>query len=126
MTKKKFSIEYVFNRISKSSLWNCLSTSDGLSEWFADKVSRQDNQFLFSWKELCSEAELRSFNPLIYIRFHWLEEEEGTYFEFRLHQAELTGNLTLEIIDFAEPDEIDEAISLWDFQIKTLRRKLGI
>jgi hypothetical protein len=107
-------------------LWNCLSTAGGLSEWFADQVSNQDNKFLFAWKGHSSEAEMMGLNPLIYIRFRWLEDDSNTYFEFRLHQAELTGNLTLEIIDFAESGEIEDAINLWDAQIKTLRRKLGI
>ncbi|GHU73749.1 hypothetical protein FACS189413_18380 [Bacteroidia bacterium] len=126
MTKEKFSIEYVFSRISKNSLWNCLSTVGGLSEWFADHVSQQENQFLFKWQGHSSKAELIGVNPLIYIRFRWLDEESDIYFEFRLHHAELTGNLTLEVIDFAESDEIEDATHLWDTQIKVLRRKLGI
>ena len=35
-------IEYLFHRVSKASLWNCLSTSGGLAEWFADDVTDKD------------------------------------------------------------------------------------
>ena len=126
VTKEKITIEYVLNRISKSSLWTCLSTSNGLSEWFADTVSNQGNIFTFFWRGHSSEAELISVNPMMSIRFRWLEESPDTYFEFNIHHTELTGNHTLEIIDFADLDEIEEAIALWDSQVKILRRKLGV
>jgi len=125
-TKEKFNIEYVFSTASKNSLWNCLSTPAGLSEWFADKVVMENGLFRFYWKNHVSEAELLQTVPYNSMRFHWLDEAPETYFEFCLHQTELTNDLTLEVIDFAEPSEQADAISLWDTQIKTLRRKLGI
>ena len=39
MNKEKFNIEYVFDNVSRSSLWNHITTSRGLSSWFAEKVS---------------------------------------------------------------------------------------
>jgi hypothetical protein len=56
------------------------------------------------------------------VRFHWLDEEEGTYFELRIIRNELTGNYSLEITDFAEVDEEDDVRSLWDSSIDALRR----
>ena len=126
MKKEKFCIEYLFHRVSKASLWNCLSSSGGLAEWFADAVADDHKVFTFWWKKHTAEAEIIGINPLSYIRFHWLDEDDETYFEFRLHKTELTGDWILEITDFAEEDEKNNAITLWDTQIKTLKRRLGV
>ncbi|GHT73947.1 hypothetical protein AGMMS50262_05960 [Bacteroidia bacterium] len=124
MEKEKFHIEYVLEKVSVNNLWPRLATSSGLSEWFADNVTENGNIFTFYWDKYPSEAELTGINPFNYVRFHWLEEEPDTYFEFRLHKDELTGILTLEITDFS--DDKNDIITLWDTQIKVLKRKLGI
>ena len=48
------------------------------------------------------------------------------YFEFRINIEELTGDLALIITDFAEPEEKEDSIYLWDSQINDLKRVLGI
>ena len=58
-----------------------------------------------------------------------LETENGgpfSYFEFSIHTLELTGTTSLQITDFAEPSEKEDAIDLWDSQIHALNRSLGI
>ena len=58
---------------------------------------------------------------------HWFADKvsrrEKT-FTFRYN--ELTNDLSLEVTDFADAGEEDDAISLWDSQIETLRRACGI
>jgi uncharacterized protein YndB with AHSA1/START domain len=126
MKKEKFHIEYIFEKISQNSLWNRLATPNGLAEWFADSVRNEGKIFSFYWDDYLSEAELIEINPPFYVRFRWLEEDTATYFEFNLQKEELTGSLMLEITDFAEENEKEEAIILWNTQIKTLKRKLGL
>ena len=126
MRKEKFTLEYVFATGSVNTLWTRLSTPDGLAEWFADNVTIDGNIYSFYWDNYPTEAQLVGTTPLVYIRFRWTEEEPETYFEFRLHKDELTGGLVLGITDFAEPDEKERAVILWETQIKELRRKLGI
>lgn len=127
MKKEKFQIEYVFDKGSKNSLWNHISTSSGLSEWFADDVSINDNIFSFSWDGHVTNAEVVRMNPGVNIRFRWLDEEDPeAYFELRLHTIELTGGIMLEITDFAEKGDKDNAINIWDSQVKTLCRILGL
>jgi uncharacterized protein YndB with AHSA1/START domain len=126
MEKEKIYIEYIFEKISQNSLWNRLATPTGLAEWFADDVISDGKIFSFYWDGYPSEAELIEINPPFYIRFRWLEEDVATYFEFKLHKIELISSLMLEITDFTEKDEEEQAISLWNTQIKTLKRKLGI
>jgi hypothetical protein len=127
MKKEKFHIEYIFDKAGKTSLWNCISTTSGLSEWFADSVTAEDAIFTFVWNNYPNKAELLAINPGSFIRFHWLEDgSEETYFEFRIHKIELTGGVSLEIIDFAYPDEKEEAIILWGNEVKILKRILGL
>jgi len=127
MSKEKFHIECVFNKGGKTSLWNYVSTPAGLSEWFADEVTADDNVFTFVWDNYPSKAELLAVSSGNFIRFRWLEDETSdTYFEFRIHKNELTGGLLLEIVDFATPEEKDDAIVLWENEIKILKRILGL
>jgi hypothetical protein len=63
---------------------------------------------------------------LKYVRFHWLDDEEdNTFFEFRITIDDLTNDLALLITDFAEEDEVDDAKELWDSQVAELKHILG-
>lgn len=63
----------------------------------------------------------------VFIRFRWDEEDVDTksYFEFRINVIELTGDVILEITDYAYPDEKRDSIDLWNKQISSLRQRLG-
>lgn len=125
--KEKFHIEYIFDKVSRRSLWNHLTTPPGLSAWFADDVTINDNMYVFKWNRDEQEAEVLSVKPEISIRYRWADEEEdNAYFEFLIHTVELTGATALEITDFAEPDEKKDSINLWDSQVEELKRTLGI
>ena len=127
MKKEKFHIEYIFDKVSRRSLWNHLTTPPGLSAWFADDVTINDNTYVFKWNRDEQEAEVLSVKPEISIRYRWTDEEEdNVYFEFLIHTVELTGATALEITDFAEPDEKKDSITLWDSQVYELKRTLGI
>jgi len=129
MKKEKFHIEYVFDKVSNRSLWNHLTTALGLSSWFADEVNIKGNIYTFHWNKLQEKAEILAFKPEYRVRFRWLYEDvedDGSYFEFLIHTIELTGSKSLEITDFAVPDEKGDAIALWDSQVEVLKRTLGI
>ena len=127
MKKEKFHIEYVFDKVSKRSLWNHLTTPPGLSSWFADDVNVVGDKYCFMWNKTQENAMVIYMKPDSCIRFRWEEDEEdNVYFEFRIHTIELTGSVALEITDFAEPSEKSDAISLWDTQVDELKRTLGV
>jgi uncharacterized protein YndB with AHSA1/START domain len=127
MKKEKIHIEYVFDKASKTSIWDYISTAAGLSEWFADNVSVDGKIYAFTWDKHLAKAEIIGISPNFFIRFHWLEDENpNSFFEFRIHKIELTGGLMLEITDFAETNEKNDAINLWEWQIKSLKRTLGL
>jgi uncharacterized protein YndB with AHSA1/START domain len=124
MSKEKFEIEYIIN-ISPSILFNRLSSPSGLSEWFADDVNLNGKIFTFIWNGSEQEAEqvLRKENKMV--RYHWLDDDPDTFFEFRINVDELTGDTALVVIDFAEPDEKEDTIELWNQQVEVLKHLLG-
>ena len=129
MLKEKFHIEFVMGRASHASLWRMISRIDGLSEWFADEVTmnEEENVYTFFWGKSDNQAEILGSKPQQSIRFRWLdEEEENIYFEFQLHKLELSNEIALQITDFAEPDEKGDAITLWETQIDKMKRRLGV
>lgn len=124
--KKKYELEYTINS-SPRVLFNRLSTPGGLAEWFADDVNLRGEVYTFFWDKSEQKAEVLQKKDNKYIRFHWLnEEDESSYFEFRLTQDELTGDVSLMITDFADEDEKDDAIDLWDTQIAELKHVIGL
>jgi uncharacterized protein YndB with AHSA1/START domain len=124
--KKKFELEYAINS-SPRILFNRLSTPGGLAEWFADDVNLHGVIYTFIWEKSEQQAEVLQRKDNKYIRFRWVEEEDkDSYFEFRLNQDELTGDVSLMITDFAEDDETTDAVDLWDTQIAELKHVIGL
>ena len=125
--RSKFELEYNLN-CSQKVLFSRLSTPEGLGEWFADQVNVEGDIFKFYWNSSESNARLSALKENKMVRFEWLgmENEESNYFEFRINLEELTNELALIIIDFAEAEEKEDAIYLWDSQINDLKRALGI
>ncbi len=121
----KYELEYVI-RASQKTLFDRLSTSSGLSEWFADNVNQKGDIFTFEWDGTEQEAKMLSRKDNQAIKFQWLDtEDENSFFEFRLEIDALTNDLSLIITDFADEDEIEENMELWDSQISELKHVLG-
>ncbi|MDP4222155.1 MAG: START-like domain-containing protein [Bacteroidota bacterium] len=125
--RQKYELEYTLN-CSPKVLFSRLSTPEGLSEWFADNVTIADNLYIFSWNKTETRAKLTSVKENKLVRFDWVDsnDKDTNYFEFKIIVHDLTGDLALMITDFAEPDEKEDAIYLWDTQINDLKRALGI
>lgn len=124
--KIKYELEYTFNT-SPSFLYSRLSTPEGLSEWFADDVNLKKGKYHFIWEGAEHEASVIQKKVNKFIRFRWEEDEDPEeYFEFRIRTVELTGDVALLITDFAEEEEKDDAIDLWDSQISELKHAIGL
>lgn len=129
MTQEKYHIEFLMGNATQSSLWRMISQIDGLSEWFADEVIMDDTEsiYTFIWGKSSDQAQILNIRPQSEIRYRWLDEQdESVYFEFRLRKLDLSGDMALEVTDFAEPDEISDSITLWESQIEELKRRLGV
>jgi len=122
MSKEKIELEYVIN-CSPKVLFNRLSTASGLCEWFADDVSVNGKKFMFSWNKSESFAQLTSQKENVFVHFDWIDDEG--YFEFKISRDELTGDVSLLVVDFTEKEDIEETKDLWDSQILKLKQTLG-
>ncbi|NBC81844.1 MAG: SRPBCC domain-containing protein [Bacteroidetes bacterium] len=124
--KNKLTFEYPINS-SPKVLYTRLSTPGGLAEWFADDVNQNGDVFSFIWDNSEEKAELVNKKENKYVRFKWLEDEdEESYFEFRINIDDLTGDVALMITDFADKGEEEESRNLWDTQIAELKHILGL
>ena len=128
MGKEKIHMEYMLKAGSGNIVWSIIGTLSGLETWFADKVTVQDKIFTFHWgKTEHREAEMTHMRTNNFLRFHWLDEEDKKrYVELRLSQNELTDDLMLEVIDWAESDEVEDLQDLWDSQIEKMKRVSGL
>ena len=124
--RSKFELEYNLN-CSPKVLFSRLSTPEGLGEWFADQVNVDGDLFTFFWNSSESKARLSAIKENKMVRFEWLGmDNDSNFFEFRINMEELTNELALIITDFAESEEKEDSIYLWDSQINDLKRALGI
>jgi uncharacterized protein YndB with AHSA1/START domain len=121
--KNKIQLEYIIN-CSPKVLFNRLSTPSGLAEWFADDVHLEGKVFTFIWKGSKEVAEMTLFKENKLVRFTW-ENNEHTYFEFRITQDELTGDVSLIVTDFGEESETEEITGLWHNHIALLKHVVG-
>lgn len=123
--KQEFSMEFVV-KASPKMLFKFLSTPSGLSEWFADNVNSRGKEYTFFWDESEEKATVLSKKADQFIRFRWDEEEdEDAFFEFRIVTDDLTNDVSLMVIDYAEEDEVEESRLLWESQINSLLHAIG-
>ncbi|MDE3740295.1 START-like domain-containing protein [Maribacter polysaccharolyticus] len=122
--KTKYEIEFVIQS-SPQLLYQYLSTPSGLSEWFADNVNSRGEMFTFIWDGAEEEAKLLKRKSDEFVRFAWVDNEDDSFFEMRIIVDEITKDVSLFIIDFAEEDEIEEAKMLWQNQVTDLKQVLG-
>ena len=112
MNKEKYIIEYSLNNVSPSVLWTYVGTVNGLADWFADTVTADGKEYTFFWNKMPQTAHQIGYRSGVFIRFRW-------------NVIELTGDVILEITDYAYPDEKRDSIDLWNRQISSLRQRLG-
>ena len=120
----KFEMEFPI-KVSQKLLFQYISTPSGLSEWFADNVNSRGKVFSFFWDGVEEKAELLSSKNNTYVKFKWLENDDDCFFEIKITVDEITKDVSLIIIDFADNDEVEEAKMLWESQISDLKSVIG-
>jgi len=126
MKKELFQIDYELKNGAAGMLWKLISTPSGLSEWFAEDVEQKDDVLSFRWGDTIQKANIVSVNPSTSIRYHWEDEPDEYYFEFRIDHSELTRVVILIVTDFADASEKKGSIELWNSQIEALTRRTGM
>ncbi len=126
-SKVRYEIEFPINS-SPQLLYQYISTPSGLQEWFADKVNSRGEFFTFEWDDSQENARLASKKTGEKIKFKWVDENKKDteyYFEIRILEDELTKDVSLLIVDFAEEDELEESKQLWENQVSDLKHVIG-
>ena len=125
--KVRYEIEFPINS-SSQLLYQYISTPSGLSEWFADNVNSRGEFFTFIWNDSEEKARLASKKTGEKVKFKWVDDKgKDTEYFFELHILvdELTKDVSLMVVDFAEKDEVEEATLLWENQISDLKQLIG-
>lgn len=124
MERVKLELEFVV-KSSPNILFNYISTPSGLVEWFCDDVNVKRKVYTFLWDGEENEAELLKKVNGKFVRFRWLDSEDGEYFEMEIQRDALTGDIALIVTDWADEDEAEEISLLWESQVQDLRNALG-
>ncbi len=125
MAKVKFELEFPIHA-SPSMIYQYFSSPSGLEEWFADRVNSRGKEITFIWDGTEEKAKVLANRTEERTRYKWLEdEEEDTYFEFRIQVDAITKDLSLIVTDFADEDEVEESKLLWENQIEELKHTIG-
>jgi len=126
-TKVRYEIEFPINS-SPQLLYPYISSPSGLQEWFADSVNSRGEFYTFEWNSSEENARLASKKAGEKVKFKWIDEDKNDteyYFEIRILEDEITKDVSLLIVDFAEEDEMDESIKLWENQVSDLKHIIG-
>lgn len=126
-SKTRYELEFPINS-SPQLLYQYISTPSGLSEWFADNVNSRGEYFTFIWDDMQENARLSSKKTGEKVKFRWIDDEKKDtdyFFELRILEDEITKDVSLMVVDFADPGEVEEATLLWENQISDLKHVIG-
>ena len=111
---------------SPNFLFQYISTPDSMGEWFADNVNSRGKSYTFIWDDSEEVAERIGYKSDVFIRFKWEEDDDpDSFFEFRIEVDDLTKDVSLLVVDFAEDDEVEESKMFWENQIAELKHVIG-
>ena len=129
--KKLFTADYEIHASIKM-LYPYIQTASGLSEWFADDVTinNEDKCFTFYWENEAHKARLVAHRTNHFVRFEFLpenqdDERDPSYVELRLESNDLTQSVYIKIFDYSDFDDLKELRDLWESLIETLRKIVG-
>ncbi|MDO4729330.1 MAG: START-like domain-containing protein [Bacteroidota bacterium] len=122
--KIKYQLEFAI-RVSPQMLYQYISTPSGLSEWYAEDVNANNGIYTFIWEDSEEKAKLLRKKLDEVVKFRWLDGDDSSYFEMKIVVDELTEDVSLVVIDFSEPQNLENAKMLWENQVSELKHILG-
>jgi uncharacterized protein YndB with AHSA1/START domain len=129
-TKTKFVCEYPVNA-SARLLYPYLSTPGGLTQWFCDDVTvDEDKVFNFFWDGRNHFAEMTSHRINRSVRYLFLNDDKShasdpSYIDFSIETSELTQEQYLKVTDYSEEEDVEELSELWEHLLQKLREIVG-
>ena len=132
MKKELLKKEYPLSAKSPKIVWDMISNAAGLQKWLADVVVENGDEMTFTWGHPWTERDTKVSKVLesekfshIKLKWDYQEDDPDAYWEMRIEQSELTGNLNLLITDYADHEDIEDLKGLWDANMERLHRVSG-
>ncbi len=116
---------------SVKMLYPYISSASGLTQWFADDVTvNEDNLFNFVWDNESHKAKMIGHRLNFYTKFQFLpeteeDEDDPSYFEIRLELNEITQSVFIKVTDYSDIDDIEELHDLWSSLVESLKETVG-
>lgn len=132
MRKQRLYIEYPLSTKSRNIVWEQIGTAHGMRRWLADQVEENGDIISLTWGELWSEhhtleAKIVERRKHSHIKLRWVDEDDpDAYWEMRIGSSELTGELCLNVVDYALAEDIDDLRGLWDGNMGRLHQASGL
>ena len=124
--------EYPLSAKSPKIVWDMIGNAAGLQKWLADVVVEEGDEWTFTWGQPWTERDTKVSKLLelekydhIKLKWDYQEDDPEAFWEMRIEQSELTGNLNLLITDYADAEDIDDLNDLWDANMERLHRVSG-
>ena len=127
INKVRYELEFPINS-SPQLLYQYISTPSGLQEWFADNVNSRGEFYTFIWNDSEEKARLYSKKSGEKIKFKWMDDnnkDTDYYFELKILVDELTKDVSLMVVDYAEENDVEESKLLWENQVSDLKHVIG-
>jgi len=130
MVKNKFVADYQINT-SRKVLFPYLSSASGLTEWFADDVTiTPTKDYIFHFDGEQHYARISAIRSNAYVKFEYFDptmedEEDHSYFEFKIEENELTQTLFLKVVDYNDDYDGEELEYIWEGLIQKLKEIIG-
>ena len=130
MQKYKYTEEFEINS-SPRILFPYLQNPASLAEWFADKVSLDnDKVFNFIWDKSDHFARMVVNRQNKCVKYEFLDNDkkeltDAPYIEFKIQQSELTNGTFLKITDYSDMTNPKDLTALWHGLIGQLRDVMG-
>jgi uncharacterized protein YndB with AHSA1/START domain len=122
MVLNKFTLEFPLNA-SPRLLFTLISTAEGLSRWFADRVEIQENNFIFEWEGSNQSARMIDCKEGEYVKFEWTDDfHKGYILELNIQHLPVSGEAALIITDYSEETDVEFTQRWWTTQVGRLQR----
>lgn len=122
-----FQKEYFLDSASAQSVWNQISTSRGLSEWFAPKVDITGDSVHIFWDDEGDDrkAHITKREPKKVITWVW-DDDPNSYISMEIVFTELSRTISLLVDDHDEGMDPDTLEGLWENHLERLLWTLGL
>ncbi|MFN8288192.1 MAG: START-like domain-containing protein [Chitinophagales bacterium] len=124
MARKQYTLEYIVHS-SPAILFEFLTQTTNLAQWFSDYCDSSGDIFIFGWGGSYQRAKQIELIEDQFVKYHWEDSPKNEFFSFKVYKSEISNETVLEITDFAEAKEIKEQTFLWDKQVEDLKHAIG-